>query len=140
MGSLEQVDIHLHFVYPVQVLLIFTSVCPKISYGLLKKQSSSASLHIVKPFDVLDSALIAVFDVLSDAIGDFVNMRARDPLAIGHECRAVTEQLVHVFEVETFRLWLETPKEYGTGEIADYEDKIESLLSVLVYSWVDELY
>ena len=121
-------------------MLICTSVCPQISCSLLKKQSSSASLHIVKPFDVLDSALIAVFDVLSDPIGDFVNMRARDPLATGHECRAVTEQLVHVFEVETFRLWLETPKEYGIGEIADYEDKIESLLRVLVYSWVDRLY
>lgn len=97
-------------------------------------------IHPINTLDMLDSALIAVLEVLRDPIGDFVNMRARDPLATGHECRAVTEQLVHVFEVETFRLWLKTPKEYGIGEIADHEDKIESLLRVLVYSWVDRVY
>ena len=83
---------------------------------------------------MLDNALATVLGVLRNSIGDFVNVRARNPLATRHECWTVAEKLVHVFEVETFCLWLETPKEHGVGEVADDEDEVEFLSRVLVYS------
>ena len=82
---------------------------------------------------MLDSAIITMLDVLRNPIGDFINVRARNPLATRHECRAVAEQFIHVFEVQSFGLWLEAPKEYGIGEVADYENKVEFLLRVLVH-------
>jgi len=83
---------------------------------------------------MLDSAVITMLDMLRNPIGNLINVGTRHPLATGDECRAVAEQLVHVFEVETFRLWLETPKEYGVSEVADYEDEVEFLACVLAYS------
>ena len=81
---------------------------------------------------MLDSAVITMLDMLRNPTGNLINVGTRHPLATGDECRAVAEQLVHVFEVETFRLWLETPKEYGVSEVADYEDEVEFLACVLV--------
>jgi hypothetical protein len=85
---------------------------------------------------MLDSAVISMLDMPRNSVRDFVNVGARHPLTTRHECWAVAEQFIHVFEVETFRLWLEAPKEYGIGEVADYEDEIEFLARVLVYSRV----
>jgi hypothetical protein len=85
---------------------------------------------------MLDSAVITMLDMPRNSVRDFVNVGARHPLTTRHECWAVAEQFIHVFEVETFRLWLEAPKEYGIGEVADYEDEIEFLARVLVYSRV----
>ena len=83
---------------------------------------------------MLDSAVITMLDMPRNSVRDFVNVGARHPLTTRHECWAVAEQFIHVFEVETFRLWLETPKEYGVSEVADYEDEVEFLACVLAYS------
>ena len=72
--------------------------------------------------------------MLRDTVGDFINVRARHPFATRYERWAVTEQLVHIFEVKTFRLWLEAPEEYSVEEVAYHEDKIEFLINVSVNS------
>jgi hypothetical protein len=115
-------------------LLICPSTCSRTSLSILGTLSSSASFYIDEVFDVLDSAIAAVFVVLRNFVGDFVNMWTWHPLATRHECGTVAEQLVHVFEIEAFGLGLETPEEYSVEEITDHEDKVEFLANVSVCS------
>ena len=77
-------------------------ISPKISTcscGLAEKLSSSSSLHIAEPFDMLDSAVITMLDMPRNSVRDFVNVGARHPLTTRHECWAVAEQFIHIFEV-----------------------------------------
>ena len=50
-----------------------------------------------------------------------VDVRAGLPLTARHKEWMITEQLVHIFEVEAFCLGLESPEKDGVGKVADDE-------------------
>jgi hypothetical protein len=84
----------------------------------------------IKSLNMLNSGISTKLIMLRDPIGNFINMRARHPLAPRHKRRTIAEQLVHVLKIEAFRLWLEAPEEDRIEEVADYEDEVEFLVSV----------
>jgi hypothetical protein len=131
----DRVEIDLHFVSLVSAvwaLLVRIIMFTTHFNSPLTAHLWSASLHVI---DVLDSAIPTNLVMLRNTIGHVVNVWAWHPLAARHECRTVAEQLVHIFEVETFRFWLEAPKEDGIEEVTDHEDEVEFLANVLVCSW-----
>jgi hypothetical protein len=81
---------------------------------------------------MLNRAVHIKLIMLRDPISNFINMRARHPLAARHKRRTITEQLVHIFQIKPFRLRLEAPEENGVEEVADDEDEVEFLLNVSV--------
>lgn len=130
-GSLSQVEIHIYISYSFYTSIADLSKAHTPQpLSFIKTLSSSTSFHIDETFDMLDSTTAAVLVTLRNIIGDFVNMRARHPLATRHERRAVTEQLVHIFEVQAFRLRLEAPEEDSVEEVTDHEDEVEFLVDV----------
>lgn len=92
----------------------------------------SASVQIAKSFDMLNGATTTALIVLRNPASDFVNMRARHPLAPRHKRRTIAEQLVHILQIKTFGLWLEAPEEDGVEEVTDDEDEVEFLANVSV--------
>jgi hypothetical protein len=79
---------------------------------------------------MLNSTIDTILIMLRNPISNFINMRARHPLAPRHKRRTITEQLIHIFQIKPFRLRLKTPEENGVEEVADYEDEVEFLASV----------
>jgi hypothetical protein len=79
---------------------------------------------------MLNSAISTKFIMLRNPVRNFINMRARHPLAPRHKRRTIPEQLIHILQVKTFRLRLEAPEEDRIEEVADDEDEVEFLLSV----------
>ena len=52
-------------------------------------------------------------------------MRARHPLGAGDEGGRIVEQIIHIFQVQTFCLGQERPEEERVDQIADDEDDVE---------------
>jgi hypothetical protein len=65
-----------------------------------------------------------------DPVRNFIDMRARHPLAPRNKCWTIPEQLIHILQVKPFRLRLEAPEEDRVEEVADDKDEVEFLLSV----------
>jgi hypothetical protein len=94
------------------------------------QQSRSISSPIIESLNMLSRAVHTKLIMLRDPISNFINMRARHPLAARHKRRTITEQLVHIFQIKPFRLRLETPEEDRVEEVADDENEVEFLASV----------
>jgi hypothetical protein len=96
------------------------------------QQSWPVRPRTIQSLNMLNSAIDTKLIMLRDPISNFINMRARHPLAARHKRRTITEQLVHIFQIKPFRLRLEAPEENGVEEVADDENEVEFLLNVSV--------
>jgi hypothetical protein len=100
-----------------------------LSNSTAMQQSLPVSPDIIEDLNMLNSTIDTKLIMLRDPIRHFVNMRARHPLAPWHKRRTIPKQLIHIFQVKTFRLRLETPEEDRVEEVADDENEVEFLPS-----------
>jgi hypothetical protein len=137
-GSESVVELDQHFVSFSQkcmsIARIYHCLCHKPEASLtpqVLQRSRPFSPFTIKSLNMLNGGAIHTkLIMLRNPIRNFINMRARHPFAARNKRRTVPEQLIHIFQVQTFRLRLEAPEEYGVEEVADDEDEVEFLMSV----------
>ena len=75
---------------------------------------------------IIRNSLSSIRFMFCNFPGLVINMRSRRPLRPRYKRWRIVEQIIHIFQVQSFCLGQESPEEQSTCQIAYNEDDVES--------------